>query len=60
MPKSKIKKTLRNKMIYSEYVEAKQGERCSIESFMKKWEKKASLTRPQLYNIIKGMEEHDD
>ena len=56
MPKNKVKKTLRNKMIYSEYLEAKEGVRGSIESFMRNWEKKAHLTRPQIYNIINGME----
>jgi Mor family transcriptional regulator len=57
MPKTKIKKTLRNKIIYSEYLEAKNGERGSIESFMLKHEKKDKLTRAQIYNIINGMEE---
>lgn len=60
MPKTKVKKTLRNKIIYSEYIEAKEGVRGSIESFMNKWEKKAHLTRAQIYNIINGMGGQND
>lgn len=56
MVKIKVKKTLRNKMIYSDYLLAKEsGVRGAIEDILYKWEKKAGLGRVQLYNIIKGM-----
>ena len=55
MGKQKIKKTRRNKEIYSGYLEAKKGPNGSIETFLSKMEKKHELTRVQLYNIINYM-----